>query len=237
MPRSLSACGLLLQPLAACLPHHCEPPEEVVPELDDFVPLLLDVGGVAVVGDLDDSRCSWWLQESLLELDLLEEELVGLMRRQLVLLLDGQEVGGGDGLAGVGDEVLDELGGGRSCCGRQVERVGGAHPEVARLVGDARLRRPVADGGEQVLLTVLPSAGPSSEAEGQRVGALRPPSGALGPRVVRHGGRVGARMPRSGALAAPEDGARVPLALPLAVAVFHYGIVAACRVHSVALAA
>ena len=60
-----------------------------------------------MVGDLDHGCCCRWLQECLLELDLLEEELVGLMGRQLVLLLDRQEVCCGNGLAWVGDEVLD----------------------------------------------------------------------------------------------------------------------------------
>ena len=125
-----------------------------------------------MVGDLDHGRRCRWLQESLLELNLLEEELVGLMRRQLVLLLDGQEVGRGNGLARVGDEVLDELSGGCSGRRRQVERVGAVRPEVARLNGDALLRGPVPDRGEHVLLAILSSAGGAPEAEGQRVASL-----------------------------------------------------------------
>ena len=108
---SLCTCGFLLQSLSAVSPHHCKSCEEIVPELNHFVSLLLDVGSVAVVGDFDHCCRCWWLQESFLELDLLEEELVSLMWWQRVLLLNCQEVCCGDRLAWVGDEVLDELGG------------------------------------------------------------------------------------------------------------------------------
>ena len=141
-----------------------------------------------MVGDLDHGCCCWWLQECLLELDLLEEELVGLMRRQLVLLLNRQEVCCGNGLAWVGDEVLDELSSGCGGWRRQVEGVGSIRSEVACVIGDTLLCRPVSDWGERLLVTILASAAGTSEAEGQRLIELFLPPAALQSRVVRHGG-------------------------------------------------
>ena len=92
-----------------------EAAEQVIAELDHLFSLLLHVACVAVVGNLDNGGCRWWLQESLLELNLLQEKLVGLVGLELVLELDFEELFGGDWRVGVEQELLDELGGCLSC--------------------------------------------------------------------------------------------------------------------------
>mmetsp|Transcript_25307 Transcript_25307/g.33866 ORF Transcript_25307/g.33866 Transcript_25307/m.33866 type:complete len:135 (-) Transcript_25307:3654-4058(-) len=82
----------LLSHIRRPLSHVGVPSEQIVAEADYLFALLAHSRRVAVVGDLDDGGGSGWGQQRLLELDLLEEQLVGFERRQLVLPLHAQEV-------------------------------------------------------------------------------------------------------------------------------------------------
>ena len=77
-----------------------------------------------------------WREQSLLELDLLEQKLVGLVRRQLILPLHLQEMLGGDRLSRVRDEPLDEFLGCCSCSWRQVEWIDRVVDRVFDLSGE-----------------------------------------------------------------------------------------------------
>ena len=69
------------------LAHVGVPLEQVVSERDHFFALVPHRLRVAIVGHLDHGGRSRRRQESLLELDLLQEQLVGFEGRQLVLAL------------------------------------------------------------------------------------------------------------------------------------------------------
>ena len=75
---------------------------------------------VAVVRHFDNGGSCGWLQESLLELYLLQEKLVGLVGLQLVLELHFEELFSGDWSVGVKQELLNELSGRLSCWWRKV---------------------------------------------------------------------------------------------------------------------
>ena len=66
--------------------------EEVVPEVYDLFTLVSDSTRVTIVRDFYHCRSCWGSQQSFLELNLLEKELVGLEGRQLVLALHVQEM-------------------------------------------------------------------------------------------------------------------------------------------------
>ena len=65
---------------------------EDVPEHIDFFALGLNVRSIALMRDFDYGGCSRRLEYKSLELDLLDDYLVCLVRRQLELLLNQLEV-------------------------------------------------------------------------------------------------------------------------------------------------
>ena len=86
-----------------------EPPEQVLPEIDNFISLLLHMTCVTSVRNFDDCCSAGWSQKSLLELDLVQKKLIGFLRRQVILLLHGKESFSGDWLWTILDKSTDEL--------------------------------------------------------------------------------------------------------------------------------